>query len=63
MCWPIGASESSPVYSGLLMWIKVAEIGQGANVGMGRRLQLDWLEIAGYASIVLAALALAIVLA
>ena len=49
--------------SKLLIWIKVAEIDHGANVGMGRRLQLDWLEIAGYASIVLAALALAIVLA
>ena len=43
-------AHPAPVYSGLLMWIKVAKIGQGANVGMGRRLQLDWLEIAGYAS-------------
>jgi hypothetical protein len=43
------------------MWIKVAEIGQGPNVSMGRR-QLDWLEIAGYASIVLAALAAAIII-
>jgi len=43
----ISASESRPVYSGLLMWIKVAKTGHGANVGMGRRLQLDWLEIAG----------------
>jgi hypothetical protein len=55
-------NQSSPVYSGLLIWIKVGEIGQDANVGMGRR-QLDWLEIAGYASIVLAALAAAIILA
>jgi hypothetical protein len=26
---PIGVSESSPFYSGLLIWIKVAEIGRG----------------------------------
>jgi hypothetical protein len=51
------------LFPGLLIWIKVAEIGQGGDVSMGRRLQLDWLTIAGYASIVLAALALAMIAA